>query len=125
MFELRRISTNAVPAALAKAERYRLLNEPTPAESICLDILEADPGNQAAHVMLILALTDQSEDLAAMGRARAQLEKLSSPYERAYYTGLVAERTAVAYVPHHLAPEAAAFPTFRERMEWYEKSEAL
>ena len=40
MFELERISIDAVPAALEKAERYRLLNEPLMAESICLDVLE-------------------------------------------------------------------------------------
>ena len=43
MFELERISKQAIPGALAKAERYRLLNEPLMAESICLDILEIDP----------------------------------------------------------------------------------
>ena len=29
MYELRPLSTTAIPAALAKAERYRLLNEPS------------------------------------------------------------------------------------------------
>jgi hypothetical protein len=38
MFELKRISREAIPAALAKAERYRLINDPSSAESICLDI---------------------------------------------------------------------------------------
>jgi hypothetical protein len=43
MFELRPLSSAAIPAALAKAERYRLLNEPSEAESICLDILAIEP----------------------------------------------------------------------------------
>ena len=30
--------------------RYRLLNDPEQAESICLDILEVEPGNQEALV---------------------------------------------------------------------------
>ena len=37
MFQLKTLSPEAVPKALAKAERYRLLNEPGEAESICLD----------------------------------------------------------------------------------------
>ena len=51
-----------MPAALAKAERYRLLNEPGEAESICLDVLAVDPDNQEALVTLLLALTDQFDD---------------------------------------------------------------
>ncbi len=45
VFELKRLSTSAIPAALAKAERYRLLNEPEEAQSICEDVLAADPVN--------------------------------------------------------------------------------
>ncbi len=45
MFQLKPISKAGIPAALEKAERYRLLNEPRLAESICLDILEVDSGN--------------------------------------------------------------------------------
>ncbi len=40
---LKALSVDAVPRALAKAERYRLLNEPVAAESICLDILAVYP----------------------------------------------------------------------------------
>ena len=58
-FELKPISHDSVTGALAKAERYRLLNEPNQAESICCDILEVEPDNQQALISLILALTDQ------------------------------------------------------------------
>ena len=37
MFDLKPLSKDAIPAALSKAERYRLLNEPWQAESICRD----------------------------------------------------------------------------------------
>ena len=40
MFELKPLSQDAIPKALERADRYRLLNEPAEAESICLDILE-------------------------------------------------------------------------------------
>jgi hypothetical protein len=58
MFELKRLSDEAIPAALEKALRYRLLNEPAEAESICHDVLRIDPENQQALVVLLLALTD-------------------------------------------------------------------
>jgi hypothetical protein len=45
MFQMKPISKESIPTALEKAERYRLLNEPMLAESICLDVLEADPKN--------------------------------------------------------------------------------
>ena len=59
-FDPKPISRAGVPAALQKAERYRLINDPSSAESICLDVLEVDPGNQQAVVTLILAITDNA-----------------------------------------------------------------
>ena len=50
MFELKRLSEEAIPAALEKALRYRLLNEPAEAESICHDVLRIDPENHFAPV---------------------------------------------------------------------------
>ena len=47
---------DGIPRALEKADRYRLLNEPMEAESICLDVLATDPDHQDALVMLVLAL---------------------------------------------------------------------
>ncbi len=51
MLELKRISHDAIARSLAKAERYRLLNEPHEAESICRDVLHTDPDNQEALVI--------------------------------------------------------------------------
>src|SRR5439155_22329795 len=87
MRKLKSIPESTVPAALEKALRYRLLNEPLEAESICLDILHADPDNQEAIVTLLLARTDLFDDeyTTAFERARAVLPKLSSAYDRAYY----------------------------------------
>ena len=58
-FNLKPISKEAVPRAIQKAERYRLINQSWAAESICRDILGIDPANQQVLVMLVLALTDQ------------------------------------------------------------------
>ena len=108
MHKLKSISAAAVPAALEKALRYRLLNEPLEAESICLDILRVDPDNAEAQVTLLLARTDlfDEEYVAALERAKAVLPLLASEYDRAYYEGVIYERWAKAQadrkVPDHV-----------------------
>lgn len=97
MYAPKPISHDSVPGALAKAERYRLLNEPGEAESICLDILAIDPENQQAIISLILALTDQiPHNAAACGLALSTVSRLDTDYDRAYYEGIVWERRAKA-----------------------------
>ena len=59
MFQLKRLSRDGIARALQKVERYRLLNEPWEAESICLDVLESEPDHQEALISLLLAKTDQ------------------------------------------------------------------
>ena len=97
MFALKPISHEGVASALAKAERYRLLNEPGEAESICRDVLEIEPDNQHALVHLVLALTDQiGVNPQAFAHATAASARLRSEYERAYYEGIAWERRAKA-----------------------------
>jgi len=127
-FDLKPLSREAVGRALEKAERYRLLNEPTEAESICLDVLHVEPEHPQALVMLLLALTDQFEErlVAAVQRARDVLPRLRDAYERAYYSGIVSERRAKAQMrAGTLGTRHAAHDSFREAMDWYEKAEAL
>src|SRR6202011_163864 len=98
MSELKSLSKEAIPAALEKAERNRLLNEPGEAESICLDVLKADPQNQEEILTLLLALTDRFEKGYGVSDTQAKelLSRIKSEYERAYYTGIVSERRAKA-----------------------------
>src|SRR6266542_4584841 len=98
MFELKKISHAAVPGALAKAERYRLLNEPEQAESICRDVLAVAPDNESAAVTLLLALTDQFRVRSATGIREAEeaLGRIREPYARAYYGAIIRERWALA-----------------------------
>src|ERR1700744_5932335 len=97
MFALKPISRDSVDGSLAKAERYRLLNEPNEAESICRDILEIDPGNHHARVSLILALTDQiHQDSSMFSNAISAISALETEYDRAYYSGIAWERRAKA-----------------------------
>ena len=127
MFELKHLTAAGVPAALEKAEQYRLLNQPWAAESICWDVAGVEPDNQRALRTRLLAQTDQfGADMGAVRRARESLSRLTDSYERAYYTGLVCERLAKTGLEHR-APGArfAAYDELREAMEWYEKAEAI
>ena len=125
-FKLKLLRVAAIPTALERAERYRLLNEPTQAESICLDILEVEPGNQPALILLLLSLTDQFGDSPALGRASALLPRLTDEYHRAYYQGIVFERQARAQL-HRTAPGggSTAYHLLREAMRCYETAENI
>lgn len=129
MTQLKPITIAGVPAALQKAERYRLLNDSPAAESICLDILAVDPRNQSAIITLVLAITDQFEgaDSAdALHRAQALLPQIGDAYKRAYYEGIVYERRAKAQL-HRVLPGAAAMAAdwYHKAMDCYERAEQL
>ena len=127
MFELKPLSIDAIPKALERADRYRLLNEPAEAESICLDILAVDPNNQRALVTLILALTDQyGHEGPKRGGERCEkyIARLSEEYDRIYYTGVMNERRAKRAYGERMGP-SAAYEWFREAMECYEKAAAI
>ena len=97
MFALKSLSHSSVEGALAKAERYRLLNEPAAAESICRDILEIEPSNQAALACFILAQTDRiPHDKRAWQHALSAATRMQGEYEKSYYSGIVWERRAKA-----------------------------
>jgi len=126
--ELKKIAADGIPHAIEKAERYRLLNDPVQAESICRDILAVDDDNQTALRILILALTDQfgAHGAAHAARdARDLVAKLDDEYDRAYYTGIVYERETRAYLERKNVVRSAAYHGFRHAMEWYERAEAL
>ena len=117
MFTLKPISPDSVDGALAKAERYRLLNEPNEAESICRDILEVDPGNREARVSAILALTDQiCEDKSVFSNALSMISGLESEYDRTYYSGIAWERRAKAHY------REATIGSGREVHDWLVKA---
>jgi len=128
MSELKHLSKEAIPAALEKAERYRLLNEPGEAESICLDILKTEPDNQPAIIMLLLALTDRFEKGYAVSDTQTKelLSRMKSDYDRFYYTGIVAERRAKTKLRQQTPGcRFQAYDFLREAMHWFEKAEPL
>jgi tetratricopeptide (TPR) repeat protein len=125
-FELKKLNRDSLPAALKKAEHYRLLNEPRQAESICRDILEIDSTHRQALIMLALSLSDQfeSETARKADEAKRILEQVPDEYERSYYTGLICERRATAYLQGGRAGTSGwAFDWYRQAMDWYEKAE--
>src|SRR5271169_1032176 len=89
-YKLKTIAKSGIDGALSKAQLYRCLNEPEESESICQDILAADPGNQAALRLLGLAITDQFRGTASdrYPEAESAFQALNDPYKREYYLGI-------------------------------------
>ncbi len=120
-FELKPISVQGIPEALAKAERYRLLNEPALAESICLDILAIVPKHQQALISLLLARTDQFHSNAQPKAAQEVLAQIKGEYEQAYYAGVLWERLGSARMRQGgRGAGTAAYHALRDAMTDYE-----
>ena len=97
MAEIKALSQEAIPEALQMAKRYRLLNEPDESESICLDILAADPDHQEALIILLLSYTDKFRDnrlMPAFDQAKETVKKLGDADCKSYYLGVIFERRA-------------------------------
>ncbi len=124
MFELKPLSPEAVPAALEKANRYRLLNEPGAAESIYLDILAIEPDNQEALINIVLAMSDRFGKDYAIGDARITeyLTRISGDYERTYYSGIMYERRGKATLAKG---GVGAYELFRQAMDCFETAESM
>lgn len=124
MFELKPLHHDAVPAALEKANRYRLLNQPGAAESIYLDILAIDPDNQEALKNIVLAMSDRFGKDYAVGDARITeyVTRIKSDYERTYYTGIMYERRAKALL---VKGGVGAYELFRQAMDCFETAESM
>src|SRR5436190_21518558 len=103
MAELKRLHKEAIPAAVEKAIRYRLLNEPAEVERICLDLLEVDPENQEAIITLLLALTDRFTKGYGVSDTQIKqlLARIRDDYQGAYYSGIFAECRAKAKLGQH------------------------
>lgn len=121
-FEFKPISKQGIPEALAKVERYRLLNEPALAESICLDILAVVPDHQQALISLLLARTDQFQSNLNAKPAQDALARIKGDYERAYYAGIIWERLGHARLRQGPGGAAAAYHALRGAMDHYEKA---
>jgi hypothetical protein len=120
-FELKSISVQSIPEALTKVERYRLLNEPVLAESICLDVLAIVPDHQQALISLLLARTDQFHSHVQLKGAQEALALIKGDFEQAYYAGVIWERLGNARIRHgDPGARASAYHALRDAMSHYE-----
>jgi hypothetical protein len=122
-FDLKSISVESIPEALKKVERYRLLNEPTLAESICLDILAIVPDHQQALISLLLARTDQFNLQLPAREAQEILARIKGDYEQDYYAGIIWERLGHARIRQGgSGGSGSAYHALREAMSHYERA---
>ena len=124
--QLKTISKSGIAEALAKVQHYRYLNQAEEAESICRDVLAVDPENQMALRLLGLTITDQFKGTLTDGFREAEscFERLSSPYERSYYMGILHERRAKAQMrAGHLAHSLLA--SFENALRCFEEAEKI
>jgi tetratricopeptide (TPR) repeat protein len=124
--QLKTISKNGIAEALAKVQHYRYLNQAEEAESICRDILAADPQNQMALRQLGLAITDQFTGGIAdrFNEAHSCFEKLTNAYERSYYLGIVNERRAKAQLRAGYHSHALR-TSFENALGYFEEAEKV
>src|SRR5260370_18804084 len=127
MFTLKTLSPDALEAAIAKAERYRLLNEPLEAASICEEVLLVALDHRQALVWLLLSLTDQfGHNPRAVPQAVQVLSQIQDPYEKAYYSGIFWERGAKArYQEGGLGGRQAAHYWLHRAMSFLEAAEKV
>jgi tetratricopeptide (TPR) repeat protein len=124
--QLKTISKNGIAEALAKVQHYRYLNQAEEAESICRDILAADPENQMALRQLGLAITDQFTGGVSdrFNEAHSNFEQLTNAYERSYYMGILNERRAKAHLrAGHRSHTLLA--SFENALHYFEEAEKI
>jgi len=127
--ELKPLSRSAVPAALAKAAKDRLLNHPMQAASICEDILAVAPDEHEAVRILLLSLTEQfagPDTGQTVQQAKKLIDRLPDEYERAYFSGIICERRALALLATGGAGSGfLAYDWITDAMEWFERAESI
>ncbi len=125
-YRLKPISKSGIKEAFQKVTHYRYLNQFDEAESICRDIVAADPDDQHAQRMLGLIITDQFNGKTSDRYAEAEqiFESLTDAYERAYYTGILHERRAKAQLHAGNLPHTV-HGHFEEAMKFYEQAEKI
>ena len=124
--ELKKIHKDSIPAALGKAQTWRLLNQPEEMESICRDILAVEPKNDMAIRLLGLAIVDQFNGTQhdRYQEALRLFHSLEDPYQRLYRTGYAHERRAKAELTVGAKPfEVTAL--LRKALDCYKQAEKI
>jgi hypothetical protein len=85
-------------------------------------VLEIDPGNQPAMIALILALAAQFDRGISIKDAWDAVGQLRGEHQRAYYSGFIEERRAIALLRQgDMRSGSVVHILFRQAMDWYEK----
>jgi tetratricopeptide (TPR) repeat protein len=124
--KLKTISRDGIAEAMDKAQLYRCLGEPEEAESICHDVLAAEPNHQLALRTLGLAITDQftGQGSDRYSEVDSAFRQLTDSYERSYYSGILYERRAKAEMrAGH--PHQAVVSLLEEAMRHFAKAEEM
>ncbi|MBN4077624.1 hypothetical protein JYT25_00580 [bacterium AH-315-C20] len=124
MTQLKELHKESIPKAVERAKHYRLLNDPWQAESICRDILQVDPDNEDAILILILALTDQfgtnTHKTASTKESYELAKRLKTQYKQLYYRGLIEEHLGKAALLRDTPRvKYIAYEFYRNAMDWY------
>jgi hypothetical protein len=124
--ELKKISPTGIAEALSKAQLYRSLREPEESESICQDILDADPEHQAALRLLGLSITDQftGQTTDRYAEVESIFRRLTDPYTQHYHLGLLTERRAKAQM-HVGRPSYVVVSLLEQAMRHFEDAEKI
>src|SRR5438094_960951 len=88
-----------------------------------LEMHPLDTEDQQDLAILVLAITDRFDKFYAVGDSKAQeiVGCLRNEYERAYYSGIICERRAKAYLHQGTAGAGAnAYEKLREAMQFFE-----
>jgi len=126
--ELKQLHADEIPDALERAEHYRERDEAAQAESICHDVLLADPHNQRAHILLLQSLCERFGKGYSVDFIQALeiLPEIEDAYDRAFYAGFICDHKAHALLSD---PENGcrydAYEYLAQAMECYEKAEKL
>ena len=125
--QLMLLSREAISGSLAKAERYRFLNQPRQAESICRDVLSIESTNEEALILLVLCLTDQFDDGISAEEALQIVQGLPEEYQRAYYSGIIHERQAIAMFrrDRDYRSRRRVYRAFQNAMDSYRRAQAI
>ncbi len=125
--DYRLIHQDTIGAVLDKARQYRSLLEPELAISICLDVFAVDENNQDALVIYILAMTDLYNHANAKvcpQTINESIAKLTSEFERTYYTGITLERKARALLKNAMS-RSFAYNLFIQAIKIYDQAQQI
>lgn len=123
--DLKILETGEIDAALAAAEACWSRSEVEVAQSICQDILEADPDHPTALELLFLSRVALLSKGLPKGVERAQelIPRFGSEFDRAFFSGVLRE-TQARYLLERRGRHSSfvAYSWFRHAMDDFDEA---